>query len=386
MADFEEKLRKAFDAEAKQSPAPPNLRYRVVSKAVATPRRASWAAWLSRPRLATVGAVAAVLLISGIGFRVATQSRPIVGQPSPTASPITQLAFGPLPAASLHPPVGLGGGGGASTVEPYFGPATMTWAGTLPEVPASAPVDRFAIPTISDADAFAARLGGRVVSAGSATEAREYQLPGDYKLLIDMSNPVAGEPTFIINRQTPGGNQQQPLTEAAARAAADAELTRLNLAPSWKSAVTVFPFSGIGQAAPVYVVQYQRLIDVTTTLTAGEVDGNADPSGLQVMVEPSGKVGRISGAIRLSLQPAMYPLRPPSTTVNDALHQQPLVDPTAAPQTVTLTKATLVYRVVSAGTVGYLEPAYLFTGRFTFSGAINEKRVLVPALAPRALS
>src|SRR5919108_3596633 len=145
MADFEEKLRKAFDAEAKQSPAPPNLRYRVVSKAVATPRRASWAAWLSRPRLATVGAVAAVLLISGIGFRVATQSRPIVGQPSPTASPITQLAFGPLPAASLHPPVGLGGGGGASTVEPYFGPATMTWAGTLPEVPASAPVDRFGI-------------------------------------------------------------------------------------------------------------------------------------------------------------------------------------------------------------------------------------------------
>ena len=386
MAEFEEKLRAAFDAEAKQTLVPPNLRYRVINNAVATGRRSAWAGWLTAPRLAALGAAAAVLIVAGLGLRSAVQPAPRVAQHSPSASPIPQLAFGPLPPAGLHPPMGLGGGGSASTVDPYFGPATMTWAGTLPEVPASAPVGRFATPTISDADAFASKLGGRLVSAGSATEARVYQLSGGYQLLIHMNDPVAGEPTFIVNREAPPGNQQQQLTEAAARAAADAELARLNLTPTWKSAVTVFPLSQIGQAAPVYVVQYQRLIDVTTALTAGEVNGNGDPAGVQVMVDPSGKVGRISGVIRLSMQAATYPLRPPSTTINDALHQPPLVDPTASPQTVTLTQAMLVYRVVNTGTAGYLEPAYLFTGRFTTRGATLEKRVLVPALAPRALS
>jgi hypothetical protein len=53
---------------------------------------------------------------------------------------------------------------------------------------------------------------------------------------------------------------------------------------------------------------------------------------------------------------------------------------------VALTKIRLVYTVVSSGGVGYVEPAYLYTGTFGESGALNEKRVLVPAVAPSALS
>jgi len=36
--------------------------------------------------------------------------------------------------------------------------------------------------------------------------------------------------------------------------------------------------------------------------------------------------------------------------------------------------------------VGYLEPAYLFTGRYTVEGSTFEKRVIVPALAPGAVT
>src|SRR5919108_2384586 len=100
MGEFEEKVRAAFDAELKRTPARPGLRERVIANAVATPRtRQSWVSlWLTPPRLAMVGAAAAVLIVAGIGFKVATQGAPITAQKSLTPS---VLAFGKLPAPGL---------------------------------------------------------------------------------------------------------------------------------------------------------------------------------------------------------------------------------------------------------------------------------------------
>jgi hypothetical protein len=385
MADFEDKVKAAFDAEFERTRPRPGLRGRVIANAVATPRvqRRGFGAWLTPPRLAVAGAAAAVLVLAGVGLRVATQGGPPVAvQPTPTPLP---LAFGPVPPASLHPTQGLGAGGGtAPAVQPYFGPATMSWSGQFPKVPASAPVYRFALPTAADADAFAARLGGRLVVAGSGLEPRTYSLPGGYRMDVALEDPVAAEAVFIMNRDT-GPNARRPLGEAGARAAADAELARLNLTPSWTYAVSVAPFTQFGDTVPIYDVQYQRMIQVSKTETAGEVDGDGKPSGVLVTVDSNGKVLRVAGIIRLAEESASYPLRAPSTVVDSALKAPALEKGPPTPPTVALTNVTLVYITVSSKGLGYLEPAYLFTGRYTVEGATLEKRVIVPALAPRAI-
>jgi hypothetical protein len=385
MPDFEEKVKAAFDAEFDRTRPRPGLRGRVIANAVATPRhrRRGFGALLTPPRLALAGAAAAVLVVAGVGIRVATQGPTTAINPTPSPS---KLAFGPLPPASLHPTQGLGAGGGtAPAVQPYFGPATMTWKGQFPKVPASAPVYRFALPTAADADAFAARLGGRLVVAGTGLNPRTYRLPGGYQMDVALEDPVAAEPVFIMNRDT-GRNAGRPLGEPGARAAADAELARLNLTPSWRFAVTVAPFTPFGDTVPIYDVQYQRVIEVSKTETAGEVDGDGKPAGVLVTVDSNGKVLRIAGILRLAEQSATYPLRAPSTVVDSALKAPALEKgPTTTPA-VALTTVTLVYMTVSSNGVGYLEPAYLFTGRYTVEGHTFEKRVIVPALAPRAVA
>ena len=384
MADFEEKVKAAFDAEFDRTRPRPGLRGRVIANAVATPRsrRRGFGAFLTPPRLALAGAAAAVLVVAGVGIRVASQGKPPVAvQPTPTV-----LAFGKLPPASLHPTQGLGAGGGtAPPVQPYFGPAIMTWSGQLPKVPASVPVYRFTLPTAADADAFAARLGGRLVVAGTGLEPRTYRLPGGYQMDVALEDPVAREAVFIMNRDT-GPNAQRPLGEAGARAAADAELARLNLTPSWTFAVSAAPFTPFGETVPIYDVQYQRVIQVSKTDTAGEVDGDGKPSGLLVTVDSNGKVLRIAGLLRLAEQSASYPLRAPSTVVDSALKAPALEKGPPTPPAVALTKVTLVYITVSSNGVGYLEPAYLFTGRYTVESSTFEKRVIVPALAPGAVT
>jgi hypothetical protein len=385
MADFEEKVKAAFDAEFDRTRPRPGLRGRVIANAVATPRvrRRGFGAWLTPPRLAVAGAAAAVLVVAGVGLRVATQGGPTVAV-KPTPTPLV-LAFGPVPPANLHPTQGQGAGGGAApAVQPYFGPATMTWKGQLPKVPASAPLYRFALPTAADADAFAARLGGRLLAAGGGLEPRTYRLPGGYQMNVALEDPVAAEATFTMNRDT-GPNARQPLGEVGARTAADAELARLNLTPSWTLAVSVAAFTPLGDTVPIYNVQYQRVIQVSKTETAGEVDGDGNPAGVLVTVDSNGKVLRIAGILRLAEESASYPLRAPSTVVDSALKAPAIEKGPPTPPAVSLTSVTLVYITVSSTGVGYLEPAYLFTGRYTVEGATLEKRVIVPALAPRAI-
>ena len=383
MGEFEDKVRAAFDSELKRTPSRPGLRQRVIANAVATPRTRQWwfSTWVTPQRLALVGAAAGVLVVAGIGIRVATQSGPLTAHRTPT--PSAQLAFGKLPAPGLHPPQGLGGGGTTPAVVPYFGPATMTWAGTLPSVPSSASVIRFSVPTIAEADAFATRQGGILTYSGSSKEPRTYQLPGGYLMSVTFNDPVAGQPTFnIVSQSAPGGTQ--PLGEDGARAAAAAELSRRGLTPSWKSTVTVTTLPALINQGPLYAVQYQRIVDVPGGAAVGEVDGDGDPAGIQVVVDSRGKVAQITGVLSLSEQEASYPLRAPSSTVNDALTSPPITHETGPVPTVTLTKATFVYTAITSANLVYLEPAYLFTGTFVEKGTL-EKRVLVPAVASNAL-
>src|ERR1700693_2967048 len=273
MAEFEDKVKAAFDAEFERTRARPGLRGRVIANAVATPTTSQgFGPWLAPRRLATVAAAAALLVVAGVGIRIATQGAPSTARTSPTPA-AAQLAFGKLPPPGLRPPSGLGsGGGGTPTTQPYFGPAKLSWSGQLPKMPSSAPVYRFSLPTTADEDAFATRLGAKLRSAGSAIASRSYQGPDGYTMDIS-EDPGAGERGFIMNRDQ-GPNPRPPLTEDGARPAAGAELTRLTLTPSWKFAVQVSQFTPSGESAPIFVVQYQRLIQVSSTVTAGEVDGN----------------------------------------------------------------------------------------------------------------
>jgi hypothetical protein len=50
--------------------------------------------------------------------------------------------------------------------------------------------------------------------------------------------------------------------------------------------------------------------------------------------------------------------------------------------TVKLDKVELVYALAIAGSNGFYEPAYLFSGQFTYNGQTYEKRVLVPLVTP----
>jgi hypothetical protein len=382
MPEFDEKVKEAFDSEFERTRPRPGLRGRVIANAVATPR-VRQRVWLTPRNFAAVGAAAAVLVVAGIGLRNATQSGPIAVNTSPSPVP---LAFGKLPPPGLHPPQGLGagGGGGVATV-PYFGPATMTWAGQLPKVLGSAPVYRFKLATNVDADALATRLGGTLLSAGSARDARSYKLPGGFVLSVSLSDAVAGEPTYFINTVSePGPNR--PFTEDAARKVADAELAKRGLTPSWPSKVQVIRFQAGPDGPILFDVMYQRVIPLPGGTQAPEVDGNGDPAGIDVMVDSQGQLSRIAGILRLAEQSATYPLRAQSTVVKAAVTATPVQTGESGPvPAVTLTRVTLVYTTVSSGNVGYLEPAYLFTGTFTRNGFPYEKRVLIPALDPRAL-
>jgi len=166
---------------------------------------------------------------------------------------------------------------------------------------------------------------------------------------------------------------------------ADTELARLGLTPTWRSAAIVLRLNQSTDQPLIYVVQYQRLIPIGGGEVAGEVNGNGDPSGAQVLVDSGGHILEISGTLPLAEQPATYPLRAASTAITAAVAATPVTNESGSVPVVRLTHATLVYTTVRSGGVGYLEPAYLFTGQFTRDGYRYEKRVLVPALAPNAV-
>ncbi|HEX6548892.1 MAG TPA: hypothetical protein VF134_09140 [Candidatus Dormibacteraeota bacterium] len=346
--DLEPRLREAL---RDQNRAPLGLRDQVIARAVATPqrRRSSWTLRLAPAVAGLVLGVAAVALITPR----TTGPEPLRVSPAPPAV----LAFGRLPAPDLHPAQGVGAGGGTSQVVPYYGPATMTWNGQLPSVPRSAAVYRLT-------------PAGEAQVQGLQTTVK---IPG-YTVTATLDNPVAQLPLYYLNATRAIGGP--PADANAARAAADAELSRLGMSPPWPFTVSMSP--------PLYTFHYQRLVDLGGGARAGLVDGGGDPLGIDVTVDSTGVVA-IHGLIpETADQPATYPLGAPDPKQATSAPAQ--VPDSGTPPDVTLTRAHLVYAVTRSGEIAYLEPAYLFTGTFTTANGQFEKRVLVPALASSALA
>ena len=387
MSEFEERIRSAFEGELEKAPAPDGLRERVIAKAVQTPQPRGLGAWLAGPRLGgprlmtLAGAAAAVVIVAaGVGVYLSTRSGPPVARTQPSAPAF--LAFGKLPAPGF-PPTELGGGGGPQpSVIPYFGPAVLSWSGRLPALSSSAPVFRFTLPGPADADALAARLHATPEAPGSVV--KTYRTPDGWHLSIGFGDPLAQQPTFTLQRDLspPAG----PLpSEAAVRAAAADELSRLGLTPSWRSRVSVDSFTAQGQNTPIFVVTYERLIALGGD-TARQVDGSGDPAGIHVTVDAGARVVGIAGVVPAQEETAAYGLRSGTSAVQTAL-SAPATAPggNGAVPAVSLSHAELVYQVVESEGQGFLEPAYLFTGTFQSNGQTFEKRVLVPAVLANAI-
>jgi hypothetical protein len=391
MGEFEDRLRDAFDGELARTPVPSNLRQRVILNAVGTPRQATrrFGSAASTRVFAFGGALAAVVAIAvvagSVGVALGRNGRPVAQEsPAPSQSP-AQVAFGKLPPPNLNPPVGVGGPGGAPGAIPYFGPAQMTWAGELPQVPGSAPVVRFTTPGAAEADALAARFGAKLDPRSSGPQARNYSGPGGLQMGVQLE---PAEPTFAVLKNALKASSAGP-TEALARAAAADFLSRYGLTPSWPYAILTSSAASPQQAGPFgpppgmpgFTITYQRLLPLGNGGFAPEVDVNGDPAGLQLMVDPSGQVYRASGPLPAAETSGRYPLRAAGSTINAALTSAPLVQESGPVPSVPLTRAQLVYTAVRSGSQTYLEPGYLFTGTFVRDGLQYEKRVLVPALA-----
>ncbi|MDQ6711031.1 MAG: hypothetical protein M3Z11_10810 [Candidatus Dormibacteraeota bacterium] len=389
MAEFEDRLHDAFEDELSRTPAPPGLRQRVILNAVANPRPGTRRVAAPVTRVFAFGgalaAVAAIAVIAGsVGIAIG-RNGPAVAQKSPGASPTAApVAFGKLPPPNLNPPQGLGGGGTAPAIAPYFGPAQMTWAGQLPLVPASAPVYRLQTPGAVEADAFAARLGAKLEPRGSAGN-RNYTGPDGFLMGITLGGP---QPTFVFFKDPAAKNNVGP-TEAVARAAAADFLTRYGLTPTWPYRIVTSSAAPPQQASPFgpppgfpgFTIDYQRLVPLSNGTFAPEVDVNGEPTGLELMVDPGGQVYRAGGPLPVTEQSGPYPLRAPSSTVAEAIAASPLVPVQGPVPSVALTRSELVYTAVKSGAQTYLEPGYLFGGLFGREGQLSEKRVLVPALA-----
>nr|MDQ6885347.1 hypothetical protein [Candidatus Dormibacteraeota bacterium] len=364
MGEFEDRLHDAFEDELARTPAPPGLRQRVILNAVAKPRPGTRRVAAPATRVLAFGgalaAIAAVALVAGsIGVAIG-RNGPAVAQKSPGTSPTAApVAFGPLPPPNLNPPQGLGGGGTGPVIAPYFGPAQLTWAGQLPLVPSTAPVYRFQTPGAPEADALAARLGAKFDPRGSGTGNRNYTGPDGFLLEIRLET----QPVFGLFKDPAAKNNVGP-TEAVARAAAADFLTRYGLTPTWpyrivtsSAASQVSPFTP-PPAFPGYAIDYQRLVPLGNGSFAPEVDVSGEPTGLEVMVDPSGQVYRAGGPLPVTEQSGPYPLRAPSSTVGEAIAAPPLVPMQGPVPSVALIRSELVYTAVKSGAQTYLEPGY----------------------------
>lgn len=391
MGEFEDRLRDAFDGELERTPVPSNLRQRVILNAVRTPRQATrrFGSPASTRVVAFGGALAAVAAIAvvagSVGIALGRNGGTVAQKSPPPSASSAPVAFGKLPPPNLNPPRGVGAGGGAPGAIPYFGPAQMTWAGELPQVPGSAPVVRFTTPGVADADALAARFGATLDPRTSGPQTRNYSGPGGLQMGVQLE---PAEPTFTVVKDALQASSTGP-TEAVARAAAADFLSRYGLTPSWPYAILTSSAASPQQAGPFgpppgmpgFTITYQRIIPLDNGGFAPEVDFNGDPAGLQLVVDPSGQVYRAAGPLPATETSGRYPLRPASSTVSAALASAPLVPDSGPVPSVPLTRAQLVYSAVRSGSVSYLEPGYLFSGTFVRDGLQYEKRVLVPALA-----
>jgi hypothetical protein len=112
------------------------------------------------------------------------------------------------------------------------------------------------------------------------------------------------------------------------------------------------------------------------------IDGLGARYGLEVDVK-GGAIQSVAGPLPLNLDSADYPVITADEAVRSALASSQVGPGTITPTpTVRLTTAELVYALAWAGDHSFYEPAFLFSGTFTYNGTTYVKRILVPAVVP----
>lgn len=266
-----------------------------------------------------------------------------------------QGGFGRLPVAHLAPPDESMAAAPGQPI-PYFGPARLSLATELPDLPAVLPVWRFSLADTAMLEKAARAHGGRAVVPG----------PANFR-----------EPMVFINLGPPSSIGGTAPPARLAEPTADDFLRQRGLLPAWPYLQSTVALG------PLAVVRYQRSFAADRSRSALQVDAHGAPAGALVVVSAQGAVVQATLPLDVPLQVTRYRARPAAALAAEALASPPVTaaGPDPEPE-VRLTSARLVYLAVPGRTQGYFEPALLLTGEFSAGQSRFEKRVLVPAIDP----
>jgi hypothetical protein len=283
--------------------------------------------------------------------------------------------FGRLPAPALQPfPASDTGGPKAaapsnlSGSNVYLGPAKLVWAGQLNAQVGTAPVFRYQEPSTLDADRFATVLGASPTTRAAGTLG-DYAGNGFVLAVAGTSRQPLSEPTFDL---TPD-RSRLPAARSNDTDTAAAFLAAHNAVPAWPYVIAA------EQSGDLTRISYLRQFAVPSYGFAYLVNQWGVRYGLEVDMR-GGQPLQAVGPLPVNLEASNYSIISADQAVQKALASSPS-PPTSAP-TIRLTKAELVYALAYAGDHSFYEPAFLFSGTFTLSGATFVKRVLVPAVGP----
>ena len=284
--------------------------------------------------------------------------------------------FGALPVPAMASNLPGSYGPQADREALYASPAVLTWAGQLDVSVSSLRVYRYAEPTTADANSFALSVGA-APSAHVAPGGLGMYTGKGFSLVVDgtVAQP-AREPSYEWSelRSLPGASTGDPVAVATAFLAAH------GLTPTWSYQTDVQRSSAIVQ------VRFLRSLDLDGQGQAPLVNGAGDRYGIEVDIPTSSPGAFATGPLPVTLDSISYPIISADQAVRSALASSAPSSAGASYPTVKLTSAELVYTLVWAGDHSFYEPAFLFSGTFTYQGTTYVKRVLVPAVAPRLLS
>ena len=281
----------------------------------------------------------------------------------------------PVPAMTANPPVGSFGPA-TDRAELYASPVVLIWAGQLSASASSLPVFRYAEPNAADADRFAVSVGAAPSAHVAPGGLGMYSGKG-FTLVVDgtVAQP-AREPSYELSelKSLPGASAGDPVVVASAFLAAR------HLTPTWAYQTDV------QRSSTTVQVRFLRSLDLQGQGQAPLVNSAGDRYGIEVDIPTSSPGAFASGPLTLNLDSVSYPIISADQAVRAALASSAPSGAGASYPTVKLTTAELVYTLAWAGDHSFYEPAFLFSGTFTYQGTSYVKRVLVPAVAPRLLT
>jgi hypothetical protein len=338
------------------------------------------------PAVPSAAVAVLLILVVGAGIFALSGLHPGGGATSATGALPDGAKYGPLaPEYGTLPQPSLSGPTSAPVTVPtqdttaapnYFGPVSLTWAGTLDVTAASLPVFRYQEPTTTAADAFATALGATPSGKNFGNALGAYASGDSLDLVVYGSQAQpAREPNFVLDEvklaAAPTGD---PVAEATAY------LSNHSLMPTW-------PYQTVVQKVGVTVrVKFVRSFDVPGQGLVSLVDDAGDRYGIEVDIVAAQPRVLEFGPLPLTLDAASYPIISSDQAVRAALASSATSTSTTPIPAVRLTRAELVYKLVWAGDHSFYEPAFLFSGTFTDHGVVKVKRILVPAIGPAFLS